>query len=392
MQVRICYYLYTKFRLWKDDMLNKLLILAAGSALCLSFSCKEETAYTVKVKLDNLKGEDIYAVFEADDAKKVDTLSYETANDFTVVQERKNFRSLTLYFQNHTQWVTVYLETQKRITVTGDMLYPQLIKVKGGTTNDLLSGFREKAASLLKERTDLTHPAGSSQENLNTSRLANINHELCLQAEAFVRKYPGEEASAILIKEYLSDPETPLRTDEWLDLLAPEQDGFYVVKELRAACEKAKRTMTGAQAPGFNVSDITGKPYDRNSFFNRYFILAFVAMWQEECQTKELLLDEVITAFPEDSLGVLLVSLDENLRQVREQVAGDSIRWNIVADSAGQAIALMDTYNVGILPSCYLIDREGNILLKTDNGIELKQALGGLLKENANIRRKNDVG
>jgi peroxiredoxin len=165
-------------------------------------------------------------------------------------------------------------------------------------------------------------------------------------------------------------------------LLDPELDDFYVVKELKAANEKAKRTMTGAQMPDFNVLNIHGKPYSRDSFSNHYSILAFVSMWHDECQTKELLLDEIMTSFPEDTPDVMLVSLDENPQAVRNLVGKDSIRWNIVTDSAGQAIELMDLYNVNMIPRCYLMDKEGNILLKTENGIELKKVLGELTGEN----------
>ncbi|MDR3269768.1 MAG: redoxin domain-containing protein [Tannerella sp.] len=360
-------------------MLKKLLILITGSTLCLFSSCKEEATFLIKVKLDNLKGENVYAVFEADDRKWVDTLFNDGSGELTVTQTQADYRTLTLYFENQTQWITVYLEPHKKITLKGDILYPQLVKVKGGKTNEWLSGFHEKAAALLKERTDLSKAMHGAQEKLrdeHISRWANINQELCQQAETFIRKHPGEEASAILIREYLSDPETPLRTEAFLALLNPELDDFHVVKELKASNEKAKLTMKGAAAPDFSVLNINRVHFNKNSFSNRYCILAFV---HNEHQTRELLLDEIVTTYPDDSLSVMLISLDESPQQVREQVRKDTIPWNIVTDSAGQAIGMIDLYNVNRLPLCYLIDKEGNIRLKTENGIELEQVLSELM-------------
>jgi peroxiredoxin len=362
-------------------MLKKSLLIIAECAFCLFFSCKDEAVYSIKVKLDNLQGNHVYAVFEADDMKKVDTLtlSWPDAEEFTVTQMQENFRTLTLYFENRKQWITVYLEPRKRVSVTGDLLYPRLVKVKGGRTNQLLTGFREKSSALLKEQTDLLNILNTSREIQNhtadMTHLANVNHELCLRAEAFVKKYPEEEASAVLIREYLSDPERPLQTEEYLNLLDPKLDDFYIVKELKNATEKAKRTLEGMKAPDFNVININGESCSTASFIGNCFILAFVSMWSDGCQTKELLLDEIISSYPNDRLGVMLVSLDEDQRQVRELVSKDSIRWNIVTDSAGQAIELIDLYNVNMIPQCYLMDIEGNILLKTENGIELKQVL-----------------
>ncbi|MDR2040966.1 MAG: AhpC/TSA family protein [Tannerella sp.] len=364
-------------------MLKKILILLAESVFCVFFSCKEEVVYSVKVKLDNLEGKEVYAVFEADDMKKIDTLSCLGVNEFTLIERDENFHSLTLYFESPAQWVTAYLEPRRRITVTGDLLYPQLIKVKGGRTNDLLAEFREKASALLKEQTDLMQIIDSPQEGQNSgkyiSRLTNIHHELCLLADAFIRKHPDDEASAVLIKEYFSDPETPLVTEVYLNLLNPALEGFHIVRELKGVVEKAKRTMTGAKAPDFAVTNLDGTVFRLDSFAGRYLILAFVSAWSDDCQTKELLLDEVLSPCPDDRVAVLAVTLDEDPQPVRELIRKDSIAWNVVIDSTGEAIELMDRYNVNIIPRCYLMDGKGTILLKTENGIELKQVLEELI-------------
>jgi hypothetical protein len=52
----------------------------------------------------------------------------------------------------------------------------------------------------------------------------------------------------------------------------------------------------------------------------------------------------------------------------------------LVTDSAGQAAMLVDLYNVSALPRCFLIDEEGKIILKTDNGVEIKQTLEKLME------------
>ena len=74
------------------------------------------------------------------------------------------------------------------------------------------------------------------------------------------------------------------------------------------------------------------------------------------------------------------VSLDDDQAEVRKVLAKDSIGWNLVTDSAGQAAMLVDLYNVSALPRCFLIDEEGKIILKTDNGVEIKQTLEKLME------------
>ncbi|MDR2139544.1 MAG: redoxin domain-containing protein [Tannerella sp.] len=365
-------------------MLKKILILLA----CVLFSCMEEAVYSVKVRLDNLEGKEVYAVFEADDMKKIDTLSALGMNEFTLTEMEENFRSLTLYFESPAQWITIYLEPGRRITVTGDLLYPGLIRVKGGRINDLLTEFRENASALLKEQTDLVKILNSPQEEPNSgnsiARLTNIRHELSLLADAFIRKYPDEGASAVLIQEYFFDQETPFVTEAYLDLLSPELNGFHVVGELREGVEKAKRTVPGAKAPEFAVTALDGASFRPDSFAGRHFILAFVSDWSDNGPADRMLLGEIRSACPANRLEILAVSLDEDPRPVRERIRRDSLAWNLVIDSSGEAIELMDLYNVNIIPCYYLMDSEGRILLKTENGIELKQVLHreGLTKDN----------
>ncbi|MDR0843956.1 MAG: TlpA family protein disulfide reductase [Tannerella sp.] len=356
-------------------MLKRLFFI--GCIICLFVSCEEGPAYEVKLRFSDLKPQDIYAVFEAADSKSVDTLSYDGLKDLIIRRQDGDFRTLTIYFENRTQWISVYLEPHKKVSVTGEALYPQLLQIKGGKINDRLTAFRKEVSPLLKEQVLLLNginasPNGAGEKNV---RLANLYHEICSRAERFIKKNPEDEASAILIRDFFFSPDNPLQTEELLNTLSPKLDDFYVVKDLKTFCEKSKRTMAGAQAPDFNIRNVYGTPYNISSFNNRYFVLAFVATWCDKCQTDELFLDKIISSFPDDQLDVMLVSLDENPREVRDLIHNDSIRWNVVTDSAGQAISLLDLYNVKALPLCFLIDKDGKIILKTENGVELEKVL-----------------
>ncbi|MDR1602404.1 MAG: redoxin domain-containing protein [Tannerella sp.] len=349
-------------------------------SVILLAACREKMAYQVKIDLDNLPEQTLYVVFESADLKVVDTLAYDGKDACIINQAVEGFRTVTLYYNNQTQWITIYLEPYEKVTVTGDARYPQTVEIKGGEINGMLSLFRKEVAPLLKEQADLSRNNSGEREMTgnNTSRLANINHELHIQAEAFIRKHPDKKVSAILIGEYFSDPENPLFTDELLAVLDEQLDDFYVVKAIKTFSRKAKNTIVGARAPDFSVRDIYGKTYDVTSFGNSYYILAFIPMWEDMCHTKDLFLDELIETFPKGSVNVVLICLDENSEAIQATAEG-AVRWNVVTDSAGQAIEMIDTYNVSSIPLCYLIDREGYIVLKTDNGIELRRKLDELI-------------
>jgi len=364
-------------------MLKKLLFL--GYILSLLVSCKDDIPYQVKVKLSNLEPQHIYAVFEGNDTKSVDTLFYDGSSELTIRQVKENYRTLTIYFENRAEWISVYLEPQKKISVTGDASDFFSIQIKGGRINDQLFDFKKKNASLLKEQSMLLASERVNGQNYDkgdhVSRLVNINHQLRDEAEAFINKHAGEEASAILIRDFFSDPDDPTPMDELLSVLDEDLNNFYVVNDLKNYVEKAKKTVVGATAPAFEVKNIYGKKYSEKSFADRYYIIAFTALWCEMCQTEELLLDEIVSSYPEESLGVLLISLDEDVEDVHELIKNDTIEWNVVTDQSGEAIEMLDLFNVKVLPKCFLIDPQGTIILKTENGNELKQTLNGLFKK-----------
>ena len=197
------------------------------------------------------------------------------------------------------------------------------------------------------------------------------------EAAAAIKKYPDEEASVVLIQHYFNHPDDTRQMDELLAVLNPKLNDFYLVRKLQEYSTRAKRTALGAEAPGFNVKNIYGTPVSLDSFPKKYLLLAFTAPWCDMCQTEDLYLDEVAMKYPKEKVDMLLVSLDDDQAEVRKVLAKDSI---LVTDSAGQAAMLVDLYNVSALPRCFLIDEEGKIILKTDNGVEIKQTLEKLME------------
>lgn len=364
----------------------KRLLLIVGVAL-LVLSCGKDTSYRIEGKLSNLEDEVLYAVFENDDSKLVDTVFCEKPGQFSLKRTEGNFDKVTIYFDDKKHWVTAYLELGEKVTISGDALYPSLLQVKGGRINNKLNDFRKGAASLLKEQADLIKilnkkgtPTNTIEETDIPSRLTNVNHLLSEKAMLYIQEHPDEEASAILLQFYFTNPDDTRKMDELLAVLSPKLKDFPLVKKLREYSAKAQRTSLGAEAPGFNVKNIYGKAVSLDSFPEKYLLLAFTAPWCDMCQTEDLLLDKVALKYPKEKVDMLLISLDDNPKEVRKLLEKDSIDWNLVTDSAGQATMLVDLYNVNALPRCFLIDEEGKIIMKTDNGLEIEQTLEKLVE------------
>jgi peroxiredoxin len=360
-------------------------ILLIISAILFLSSCGGDVAYRIEGKLDNLENQTVYIVFESENRSLADTVVCEKPGQFKIEQLQEGFNQATLFFENKEAWFTVYLEPGVKVTVSGDVHYPVLLQAKGGGLNNELSAIRKKMASLLKEQTDLFAGLNKSNETLSAdrtellSKLTNVNHQLSEIALAYIQTHPSEQASAVLIQTFFVNPDDTRKLDELVIALDPELKEFYLVKELEQYSIRAKRTALGAEAPDFAVKNIYGKPVALDSFPDKYVLLTFTAPWCDRCRTDDLYLNEIAKLYSKDDLEQLLISLDDDMEGVHQLLEKDSIRWNLVTDSAGQAALLIDLYNVTALPRCFLIDEEGKIILKTESGIEVKQTLEKLI-------------
>ncbi|MDH6306000.1 peroxiredoxin [Parabacteroides sp. PF5-5] len=366
-------------------------ILLIISTILILFSCGDGTSLRVEGKLTNLEDQTIYVVFESEDYSVVDTVECEKPGQFKVEQKDQSFNRATLFFENRSSWFTVYLEPGVKVSVTGDVHYPVLLQAKGGKLNNELTSIRKKLSSLLKEQADLIASVnngnnGSNGNNEAATRLINVNHQLSEQALSYIQDHKSEQASVVLIQTFFADPDDTRKLDELLISLDPALKDFYLVGELEQYSIRAKRTALGAEAPNFMVKNIYGKMVNLESFKSEYLLLTFTAPWCDMCQTDDLYLDEIDQKYSDEKVSQLLISLDDNMEGVRQVLKKDSIQWNLVTDSAGQASMLVDLYNVSALPRCFLIDDERKIILKTENGVEVKQTIEKLFNAERNTQ------
>ena len=374
VRIYVCLYLDECFKYY---YLKKLLHIFG--ILFVLFSCENKTIYKIDGRLSNIEDVTLYVVYESQESVFIDTVLCNEQGYFSIFHEEdEELQVITFYYNDRKQWFSVYPEAGKPVRVKGDALYPKLLQIKGGQINNKLSEFKKKAAPLLKELTDIQHNNLSFTGD-GTMQLTTLKLELREKIQRFILKNPKEVASAVLISEYFANPDEIEHTEDLLYLLSPELNEHYLVKNLWQEIEKAKTTQVGAKAPDFKVTNINGETFTVDSFANKYFILAFTALWCDLCQTEVMKLDDIAAKYPKESLDILLICLDDELEDIRELVRLDSIQWNLVADSAGQSIQLFDNYNVNSLPKCFFIDKNGVILLNTMNGEELIQTVDEIM-------------
>lgn len=366
-------------------MISKMLKYAISLiAVFALFACTQNVPYRIEGKLANLGEAEFYAVFENENGCLVDTVMSKPNGSFSIVQKEGNYQTVTLLFDNKSFWRCIFLEAGKKVKVSGDANYPVLFDVKGGDRiNEKISDLRGKSASLWKEKVDLTREinrkqANSIEEADLIAKLTNVEHQLEELAVAYIKKNPEEPASLALIQYFFTDPNDTREVDELLAVVSPKLRDHFMYKALEEYCTKAKRTNLGAEAPTFKVKNVLDREIDMAKLNDKYTLLAFILSCNQKDDMEKAYLASIIQKHKKDSLDVVVLTLDNNAKEIRNIIKGDTVQWNIVADSANQVAMLLDLYNISELPHYYLIDKDKKILMKTENNMEVRDSLDDL--------------
>ncbi len=112
-------------------------------------------------------------------------------------------------------------------------------------------------------------------------------------------------------------------------------------------------------APGFALKDLTGNRVTLDEFRGKVVVLGFWATWCVPCREEMPSLQRLYEEFKDAGLTVLAVSIDPSASVVRSFAAEKGLTFPVLLDPDKEVY--FDDYAVHVLPTSFLIDRNGNI-------------------------------
>ena len=352
-------------------------------------SCGDKNTYILKGNIAGLKNPEIYILSST--SLHLDTIQTKSGK-FTYRGASPTVEPLVIYMDNGSVWITLWVQDGEKFSLTGDANYPEMMMVKGGEVNKLLSEFKTENLSLIKERCELrdnllarTEQGGSTNNAQLTSQLKNTDRILKTQAQDFVETHPSSIAALVLIQDYILDIDNASDIQPFLDILTNDVKENPLYDKLSARCTRDLQTKTGKPALDFKIKDTQNDTISLETFKDKYLILTFATSQCEFCKPEYAELLTIHDKFPEKELAILTVSLDTDKKDWADLAQEKGINWLQAIDSAGWASEIASSYNVLSVPCNYLIDKDGTII-----GSKLRvDSIQTILKEKLKIKNNN---
>ena len=151
-----------------------------------------------------------------------------------------------------------------------------------------------------------------------------------------------------------------------------QRDGESVILQVpRAAIETVNGqplpppVAAGSPAPEFTAVDLSGTTRTLSEHRGHPVLVQFWASWCPHCRSDLSLMKQLFAQYQDRQLGMVTVSIDQDVEKLRAFVKAQEIAFPVIAASAHPDLA--ERYEAQGVPAYYLIDAAG-VIAKTWSG------------------------
>lgn len=385
---------------------NSLLLLIALMTLT---ACKNNNI-EINGKLTNsIKGEYIYLdELKSSDLVTVDSVAITDEGTFSI---RTSVGSPAFYLlkTDDSNFLTMLLEPGQNIEITADfdsLNFPASLKGSKGT--ELMTAYNRKLRETVNKISGLREiyleSVGNPELPVVMERLDSTAGSYLNEINSYTKKYIDENLNSLVALtalyqqvapgEYVLNPrkdlEYFLRVDSSLYRLYPD---YEPVKTLHEQVRNLVSDVTseniinsefrpGTEAPEIELPDRDGKTIKLSSTRGNVVLLDFWASWCKPCRTENPNLVKVYDLYQDKGFTIFQVSLDRTREAWISGINEDKLeRWIHVSDLKYWKSAVIPVYNLEVIPSNFLLDREGRIIATNLRGESLLKKLNEIFNQ-----------
>lgn len=279
--------------------------------------------------------------------------------------------------------VGVAIEPQT-ITVSGDANDWDNLALKGGKAQDEANRMKEEMDAFVKPLIEL----GDKYYQLDQAgrdSLARLMAPYQQQYGEYSRNYYTTRTDSYYATRFLMMGMSNMKYEDlkaaWERLTPEVQQYGCNAKEIKAELEVLAKVRPGCPAPDFTTTDIHGKPFTLSSLRGKVVIIDFWASWCVPCRKSNPHMRELYAKYHDRGLDLVYVADDDSNPEKwhkaveKDQLKGEGYHHVLRGFKMDRATGAMDKthdisdkYAIHYLPTKYLIDRQGNIVCKINEG------------------------
>lgn len=132
-----------------------------------------------------------------------------------------------------------------------------------------------------------------------------------------------------------------------------------------AMSQDVESIIAGKQAPNIVAKTLDGKDFDLSKLKGKLVLVDFWATWCPPCRKEIPHLVETYKKFKDKGLVIVSVAVRESEDSVKEFVKEHKMDWiHIIDQSTDQGFKYAGMYDVSAIPTPFLLDKDGKVLLR----------------------------
>ncbi len=320
--------------------------------------------FTLNGELSNLEGEEVYLFGKYAPNDRVDTIRV-TDGKFSYQAEIDTLTQLTLLF-NQDRTIPLFVEKQWEVTLKGDALQPDSIKVTGGEANEELDQFRR----LLAQRND-TLPE-------------------CAVADTFITHHPFSQVSVYLLDRYfISQPQPNYRRiRELMKGMGGILHDHPLVSQMEKQVEKAFAADTGRYVSNFRMKRPGKEDINSYNFREQVMTILFWATWDKQSVALRDSLAAMQKKLKKEEAILIEYALDTDKSAWKEAAESDTLYAMQVFDGNGWNGNSVKLFNIENVPTIVVLSPQRRIALRTTDTEAVRQKVKALIQAEKERKKK----
>ncbi|GAB3245822.1 TlpA disulfide reductase family protein [Larkinella harenae] len=370
-----------------------LLVLTLPWATVAQDAGKE---FTVSGTVQNARpGSKAYLETNEQLSKKLDSAQIDASGKFALKGREMNGGSFFKLNIANEQTASLLVDGGENLVVTADAKDKSKLQVTGSTNMEFYprivaidTRMREKhkdwqkRAAKAAEKNDLKAGQAIDQE------VVTANQEVIQTVKAMIPQM-GTATVAMIALKYLE----PREHFELYESLAQKMQqagsngkqakAFINFVNMTKAEMKAQANQVaiveGSIAPDVTLENTKGQEISLSSLRGKYVLIDFWASWCGPCRQENPNVVRVYNKYKDKGFEVFSISLDDSRDKWLKAIESDGMVWtNVLGKKNGSAPVALQ-YSVQVIPTTYLLDKEGKIIAKNLRGQALEQKLSEIL-------------